>query len=130
AAQSTQAVNLALIQTSLPVMAMILSIPFLKIWPKKNQMMGAMIALPGLAFIFSQGDLENLRKLQFGQGDLLMMTATFCWALYTVLLKRLRLPISGVTLLTTLVIMGVVMLTPFYLWEFSLKGGFELSSGN
>ena len=128
AAQSTFAVNISLIQTSLPVMAMLLSIPLLQVWPLKNQILGGLIAIPGLLLIFSQGSLENLSKLEFGRGDLLMMVATFSWAMYTVLLKRFYLPIQGVKLLTVLVGIGITMLFPFYLWEFSLKGGFEITS--
>ncbi|OED44273.1 hypothetical protein ACH42_08045 [Endozoicomonas sp. (ex Bugula neritina AB1)] len=129
-AQSTQAVNIALIQTSLPIMAMLLSIPVLHALPLRNQMLGGLIAIPGLLIIFSQGSFENLSNLVFGKGDLLMVLATFCWATYTVLLKRFSLPIKGSTLLTTLVLLGVVMLFPFYLWELSIKGGFSITASN
>ncbi len=127
AAQSTQAVNLALIQTALPVISMLLSIPLLRIFPPKTQIIGGLLAVPGLLLIFSQGDMENLRSLSFGKGDLLMLFATFCWAIYTLLLKRFYLPVEGVTLLTVQVFMGVIMLTPFYLWEFTVQGGFDVN---
>ena len=127
AAQSTQAVNISLIQTMLPVMAMLLSIPLLKVWPLRNQVIGGLIAVPGLLLIFSQGSLESLSQLEFGRGDLLMLLATFCWAMYTVLLKSFNLPVQGVTLLTVLVAFGLTMLFPFYLWELSLKGGFTVT---
>lgn len=101
AAQSTQAVNMALIQTSLPIMAMLLSVPLLRVFPFRNQIIGGLIAIAGLLLIFSQGSFENLSELQFGHGDLLMMFATFSWATYTVLLKRFHLPVQGVTLLVS-----------------------------
>ncbi len=126
-AQSTLAVNIALIQTALPVFAIALSIPLLNEKPTFNQLIGGAIAIPGLLLIFSQGQLNNLLALKFGGGDLIMFGAVFCWGLYTVLLRRYHLPFKGVELLTILVGLGVTMLLPVYLWEFSIKGGFDLT---
>ena len=127
AAQSTQAVNLALIQIALPIITMILAVPLLNIFPKKRQLFGMGIAIPGLLTIFSKGEWSSLASLNFGRGDMIMLVATCCWGFYTVLLKRFELPISGAQLLTTLVGIGVMILFPFYLWEFSIRGGFTVS---
>ena len=127
AAQSTQAVNIALIQTALPVVAIALSIPLLKEKPSVNQLLGGVIAIPGLLLIFSQGQLRNVLGLEFGSGDLIMFFAVFCWGLYTVLLRRYHLPFKGVELLTILVGLGLSMLFPVYLWELSIQGGFDLN---
>lgn len=78
-AQSTQAVNIALIQTALPVVAISLSIPLLNEKPTLNQLFGGVVAIPGLLLIFSQGQLDNLLALKFGKGDLIMFFAVFCW---------------------------------------------------
>ena len=126
-AQSTLAVNIALIQTALPVFAITLSIPLLNEKPTKYQLLGGAIAIPGLLLIFSQGQLNNLLALRFGKGDLIMFFAVLCWGLYTVLLRRYHLPFKGIPLLTVLVGLGVTMLFPVYLWEYSIKGGFELN---
>ncbi|WP_257254932.1 MULTISPECIES: DMT family transporter [unclassified Endozoicomonas] len=127
AAQSTQAVNLGLIQIVLPVITMILAIPLLNVFPKKRQLFGMGMALPGLLTIFSKGEWSSLASLDFGRGDMIMFFATCCWGSYTVLLKRFELPVSGAQLLTTLVGIGVLILLPFYLWELSSKGGFIVS---
>ena len=129
-AQSTLAVNIALIQTALPVFAISLSISLLNEKPTINQLLGGAIAIPGLLLIFSQGQLNNLLALKFGKGDLIMFFAVFCWGLYTVLLRRYHLPFKGIHLLTVLVGLGVTMLFPVYLWEYSIKGGFELNPRN
>ncbi|MGI9273634.1 MAG: DMT family transporter [Endozoicomonas sp.] len=128
AAQTTQAVNITLVQISLPVVAIVLSIPLLKVFPSKRELLGVLIALPGLLVIFSHGNLSALAELRFGRGDMIMMLATCCWGLYTVLLKRFSIPLNGLVLLTVLVGMGLCFLSPFYLWEYSLKGGFELDA--
>lgn len=129
-AQSTQAVNLALIQTALPVITISLSIPLLNEKPTINQLIGGGLAIPGLLLIFSQGHLNNLLGLKFSRGDLIMFLAVFCWGLYTVLLRRCLLPFRGVELLTVLVGLGVMMLFPVYIWEYSVRGGFELNIKN
>ncbi|WP_252178234.1 DMT family transporter [Endozoicomonas sp. 4G] len=127
AAQSTQAVSLALIQIALPVITMILAVPLLNIFPKKRQLFGMGMAIPGLLTIFSKGEWSSLASLNFGRGDMIMFVATCCWGCYTVLLKRFELPVSGAQLLTTLIGIGVIILLPFYLWELSIKGGFTVS---
>ncbi len=126
-AQTTPAVNIGLIQTALPVIAMLLSIPLLKTWPNRYQVFGAVVAFPGLLLIFSDGNFNNLARLQFGQGDLIMMLATVFWGIYTVLLKRFALPLSEIVQLTVLIGVGVTLLAPFYLWELMLVGRFEVS---
>ncbi len=127
--QSTQAVNVALLQVSLPIFTMIIAVPLLKQLPTRFQIIGMAIAAPGVLVILSKGQWQNIIGMNFGQGDLIMLTAVICWAFYTVLLKRFTLPVSGAPLLTICVGTGVFCLLPFYLWELSVKGGFEVTTG-
>ena len=126
AAQSIPAVNVALIQVVMPFICILLSIPILKAYPRRWQCAGLMVAVIGLLAIFSRGDLQVLLSLSFGRGDMIMLVAASTWALYTVLLKRFSLPLSGHVLLTVCVGIGVVFIAPFYLWDFLTHGGIEL----
>nr|WP_228550532.1 DMT family transporter [Endozoicomonas sp. OPT23] len=128
AVQTTQAVNIALLQVSLPVFTMVLAIPLLKQFPTKVQLLGMLIAVPGLILILGKGHWQSIIELNFGEGDLIMLSAVTLWAIYTVLLKRFTLPLSGAPMLTVFIAVGVVFILPFYLWELSIKGGFELNT--
>lgn len=130
AAQSTEAINIALIQISLPFVCIVLSVPLLKVFPGKYQIAGLLVAFPGLLTIFSHGNLSSLAALNFGRGDLIMMMAVVCWGLYTVLLRRFAVPLGGYVLFTVCVGTGIVFILPFYLWELAQVGGFKLSAPN
>lgn len=127
AAESTQAVTLALIEMILPVITMILAVPLLHVFPKKRQLFGMGMAIPGLLTILSKGEWSMLVSLDFGRGDMIMFLAMCCWGLYTVLLKRFELPLSEAQLLTTLIGIGAMFLLPFYLWEPASERSFSIS---
>ena len=127
AAQSTEAINLSLIQVSLPLISIVLSIPILKVYPHRFQLLGLMVAMFGLLFLLSRGSLSALAGLAFGNGDLIMFSAAVLWGVYTVSLKRFPMNLPGEVLLTVLIVLGLIMLTPLYFWEFSHEGGFELN---
>ncbi|GFR95552.1 permease, DMT superfamily [Elysia marginata] len=127
AAQSTQAVNIALIQTSLPLVTILLSIFLLNEIPRVRQVVGLLIILSGLLYVISRGEWQQLLMLQSQQGDLYMLVAVTCWGLYSVLYKRFAIPLSGIVILTVLVGIGMPVLLPFYLWEYSVVGGFAVT---
>ena len=110
AAETTQAVNVALIQVGLPFICIVLSIPILRVYPQKAQCAGLMVAAVGLLAIFSKGSLNILLALDFGRGDMIMLAAVLTWALYTVLLKRFALPLSDHVLLTVCAGVGIIWL--------------------
>lgn len=127
AAQTTPAVNIALFQVSVPFICIVLSILLLKIYPQKWQSIGLLVAIVGLMAILSRGSLDAVVSMSFGTGDLIMLVAVSIWALYTVLLKRFSVPVSGPVLLTVCVGIGVIFIAPFYWWELQNYGGFELN---
>ena len=127
AAQTVPAVNIALMQVAMPFICILLSIPILRVFPRRWQCIGLIVAGTGLMAIFSRGNLQTLLSLSFGQGDMIMLVAVTVWALYTVLLKYFSVPLSGLVQLTVCVGMGTCFIAPFYLWEYLTYGGFELN---
>jgi drug/metabolite transporter (DMT)-like permease len=73
-----------------------------------------------------------LWQLSFSRGDLLMLLATLDWALYSVLLRRWQgyFQVPPLTLLTALVLLGLPLQAPLYLYELSQGLRFAPSSGN
>ncbi|GAA4650255.1 DMT family transporter [Kistimonas scapharcae] len=127
AAQSTPAVNIALIQTSLPLVTIVLSIFLLREIPRLRQVIGLLIILAGLLYVICRGEWQQLLLLKSHQGDLYMLVAVTFWGLYSVLYKRFAIPLPGIVILTVLVGIGMPVLLPFYLWEYSLVGGFAVT---
>ncbi|GGD11731.1 DMT family transporter [Halopseudomonas salina] len=127
AAQSTTAINITLVNTGLPVAAFIWTLIILREWPSRATVCGAMLSFCGLLVILGRGDPQSLLGLQFNPGDLIMVVAVLAWGLYSVLLRRWMLPVPGFVQLAAMLLCGVPMLLPFYLWEFSYTGAMPLT---
>lgn len=132
AALSTAAINLSLVSTCLPLATFIGAGLLLGEWPARKAWVGLLLALLGLLWLICQGDWRVLASLSFAEGDLLMVLATLDWALYSLLLRRwsayFQLP--SFTLLGALMLLGLVMLAPFYAWELWQGEYFEPSVVN
>jgi drug/metabolite transporter (DMT)-like permease len=116
--QYTTAINLALIgTTSSPVMAVIMAHFFLKEYIGWKKIAGMILCILGVLFILSKGKIENILSFHFDKGDLWMLAAAFCFAVYNTMVKKRPASISPITFLFVSFSIGTLMLLPFYLWE-------------
>ncbi|HUT49172.1 MAG TPA: DMT family transporter [Alphaproteobacteria bacterium] len=113
----TTVVNAALINAGVPVAAAFFSWLILRDLVNRGQMLGIGVSFVGIAVVVTRADLGVLLGLQFGWGDIFMLAAITCWALYMVLLKRAKLAISPWAVLLVLSVGGVAWLTPAYAAE-------------
>lgn len=127
AAQSTTAINLTLVGTGLPVAAFFWSVLLLRQWPAWPTVAGACCGICGLLLILTAGHPERLLALVFNDGDLIMLAAVLSWGLYSVLLQRWGMPIPGLTLMAAMLLCGVPLLLPFFLWELTRVGAMPVS---
>lgn len=110
AAHYTTGANMAIIQGSTPLF--VFSLAFLAHGTRISRMQGAgmVLALMGVACVAAHGRLDVLRSLTFNTGDLFMLAATACYAIYTVwLADRPKMDdiaffaaLAGVALVTSL----------------------------
>jgi drug/metabolite transporter (DMT)-like permease len=113
---STTAINSFLINTLRPSIIVLLSIIFFRQGITLLQSLGFSLAFIGTITIVVRGDSSRLLNLDFNIGDLWILAATVCWAIYTVLLKK-RPKMHATSFLAFTVILGILMLSPFYVWE-------------
>lgn len=119
-AHHTSAINLALIgTTSSPIMSVIFARIFLKEKIGWVKLTGMMLCLTGVLFLMSKGDFHHLLSLHFGEGDLWVLLAAFCFAVYNTLVKKKPGIISPVNFLFVIFSFGTLLVLPFYLWETS-----------
>ena len=123
AVQTTTAINATLVGTALPVMVLLLARVWLKDPIVPRQMVGMALSLLGLLAVITRGDPARLATLTLTPGDGLMMLASASWATYSVMLRRFPIPVRGFTLLTALIVVGWLMIAPFYLLELALGHG-------
>ena len=115
----TTAINGALIVALGPVIIAPLAWLILGERIRPRQALGVLLSCIGVAFIVTRGDLSVIRSLAFNQGDFWLLFASVCWATYSVLLKRKPPGVDELPLLAAILLLGVVLTTPLYLWEVS-----------
>jgi drug/metabolite transporter (DMT)-like permease len=113
----TTATNAVLLNSACP--AFIAGITFLVRGQRatRRQGTGILVSLLGVTAIVSRGAPQALLSLSFNPGDLWVLTAVLCWAVYTVLLDRRPAGIHPMAFLTVLVGIGVAWLAPLYAVE-------------
>lgn len=133
AAQTTAAINITLVNTCLPLMTFIGAGLLLGEWPQRRAWWGMAVAVVGLLVLISKGSWASIAGLAFNKGDLIMLLAVADWALYSLLLRRWAhylLPIPALALLGLLMLLGVPLILPFYLYELSQGARFSLTPAN
>ena len=84
------------------------------------QILGVIFSLSGVIVIITKANLDIFLNLNFNKGDLWMVVAMFSWAMYSALLRKKKFELSQLSLLQTIISMGLVFLLPAYLIELSL----------
>lgn len=122
AAHSVPAINLSLIATSSPLFTILLARLFFAepITPKR--LAGIGLALAGIVLLLTRADLSALKALSFHLGDLVMLSAAFSFALYTLLVRKKpeecgQMPFFGVTFA-----IGIICLLPLAAQEIARDG--------
>lgn len=114
----TSAINLALIgTTSAPIFIVALAAIFLKERIGRYRIAGMVVCLTGILYLLSQGSFQELKRLHFGTGDIVVLLSAFSFAIYSVLVKKKPASLSPVVFLFVVFVTGVICLLPFYLFE-------------
>ena len=121
ALQWTTAINASLINATVPVVILVIAWLMFRDRVTYRQILGIALTLVGVAIIVLRGDLRLLGNLDFAWGDPMMLFATFFWAFYSVLLKRLPKDLNTTAVLTVVIALGLPMLLPLY--------GLEMATG-
>ncbi len=120
ALSETTSVNAALINGATPILALFVAAALGDGRPTGRGLLGSFVCLLGVAWVVSRGSLETLANLSPNRGDLLMLVAAFCWALYTVLGGRVTRTLSPLAATTVSVVLAFPLLI--------ITGGYELAT--
>jgi drug/metabolite transporter (DMT)-like permease len=114
--QSTTAINAVLLQSAMPLIILLAAFLLFGERPGWRQMAGVAVSLAGVAVIAGRGSATVLAHLRLNPGDMWVLAAVVCYALYSALLRR-RPPVHPMSLLAASFLIGALMLLPLYLLE-------------
>jgi len=127
AVNHTTAINAVLVNSCIPVVIVILSWLMFRDKISVRQGFGVLVSFSGVVYIISKGNLDTLLALSFNIGDLLVLVAAFVWAGYSVNLKKFPKELHPLSYLFSIVFVGVLIILPFYIWEFSSGRHFQVT---
>jgi drug/metabolite transporter (DMT)-like permease len=110
--KSTTAVNAVLLNSSMPAFMLLCSWAIERERGTPRQVIGMLISLVGILVILARGEPANLLRMEFHQGDALILLAMPVWGIYSVLLKRRPPELDGISFLFVISLVGVVLLLP------------------
>lgn len=119
--QTTSATNGTIMQSINPIFIILLSALVLGEKTTMRQWLGIIVSLSGVLSILSRGDIHTLTRLDFHAGDLFVLCSVVVWGIYTVLLRKLPAELKGLPVLGYTVLLGTLIILPFYALE-TLQG--------
>ncbi|WP_373085996.1 DMT family transporter [Sneathiella sp.] len=119
AAHSTTAVNIGILQGSIPVFVLLGAFLALKTRVTPLQMVGVAFTVSGVIIVGAGGSLEQLANFEFNRGDVMMLGACALYAGYTVTLRD-RPKVSALAFFALMAIAAFLTSVPFVLIEISL----------
>ncbi|WP_096154505.1 MULTISPECIES: DMT family transporter [Bacillus] len=119
ASKHAPVIKSSLFIASNPVLIILFSALFLREKITKNNIVGMIVALTGVAFIITEGHLEKIVQLGFEPIDFILAGAVLSWALYSVIGKVVLKKYSAIVSTTYAVAFGTLFLFPFAIIETS-----------
>lgn len=113
----TTALNVAIVQAGIPMLIFAINFVLFSTRVTLAQIIGFSLTLFGVAVVASHGDMMSLLTLGVNYGDLLMLVAVACYAVYTVIL-RYKPPISWKSLMAMPALAALVTSLPLVWWEY------------
>lgn len=115
--QSTVASNALLLNSTIPVLIVLLGAIFYGHRLSLMQGAGMAVSCLGVVLIILHGDMKSLLSLHFSHGDLLVFLGMVSFAFYSLWLRSIPADMNRVGLLGAQLVVCVAALLPFYGWE-------------
>jgi drug/metabolite transporter (DMT)-like permease len=110
--QYTTATNGVILNSSIPVMIIIIGWLVYRDTITRLQALGVVISMGGVLAILTHGDVGVLAHFMLNKGDVIVFLGMIFWAAYTVFLRMKPPELSGLALLASCGCIGVLLLVP------------------
>ena len=115
AAFYTTATNMGIIQATMPVMSMLLAFTFLNTRFKILSVTGILLSILGVLMVVTRGNLHYFTSTGVNFGDVLMVIATFSFALYSFLLQKWKMKMPVLVSIYLQALVASFVLLPMFL---------------
>ncbi|MDM0118273.1 DMT family transporter [Variovorax arabinosiphilus] len=119
AAHHTTAINIAIIQGTIPVLVLIGSLFLYRTRITGLQIVGAVLTMGGIAVVASQGELARLAALEFNVGDVWIVIACVLYAGFALGLRQ-RPAVPAIVFFAALAAVAAVVSLPFVAVEIAM----------
>ncbi len=116
-AQTTSAMNIALIYAASPVLIALGAVRWLGERLRASQVLGVVLALGGVVHVVVQGRWDALAQVQLVAGDAWIAAAMVSWAAYALLQRLWPTALGDTARLAAISVGGVLALLPGAVWE-------------
>lgn len=111
--RQTSAVNSALIMGFNPALTALMSALINREPLSRRQLAGLGLGIAGVVVVVSGGSWQTLAALSFSTGDLLVLLASLCWAIYPVIPKRFVRGMSTLQITGSTIAGGAALMAAF-----------------
>lgn len=122
----TTASNTGWIIGTAPIFMALLGLIFFKEKLNVLKITGIITATFGLLMLVGKGDISNIDLIQ-NKGDLLVLSSSFTWGIYSMINKKISLNYSPVMTILYLFIMMSIIILPFTINEAAVNSVINLS---
>ncbi|NHN30583.1 DMT family transporter [Paenibacillus agricola] len=117
AVQYTSSINAAVMNAATPILIIMATWMMLRERIRLSILPGIGLSMLGVLWMITRGSWEILIGLSFNQGDLWMLAAIMCWALYSVGMRHYAKQIPSQALFMYTIILSVAILIPLSVVE-------------
>jgi len=123
AGHHTSAVNISIMQGSIPILVLIGALVFFGVRATWLQIVGVVVTLGGVAMTATHGDITTITQLSFNIGDVWMLIACAFYTGYTLALRG-RPDVPGLVFFLALAIVACLTSLPLLAWEIAAGDAF------
>jgi len=127
---TSSVISSSLMPAFAPSMIIILSLIIYNSKISYLQFIGVIISFIGFINIIIRGDILNLGSLNFVVGDIWMLGCVSCWALYSVMIRKIPKGIDNLSFLFLIFFIGNIFVLPFYIIESFINQSFAINEQN
>lgn len=113
----TTAINSSMIAATNPLITSILASIYVGEYLGKKRLGAIILALSGVFLTITNGNMGMIKKIDFNIGDIIMIVAVLCWAIYSVMSKKVMPKYSPIIITAYSFLVCLVILIPFVIYE-------------